>query len=574
MLSRQTVDQVKAFTDIISIISDYIPLKRKGRNFVGFCPFHSEKTPSFTVSPDKLIWHCFGCHESGDLIAFVRKIDNLSFVEAVTVIAKKIGVEVTEDETSPFITQEEKDFKQVRDILFSIRDYFEAALLHASSAKSYFLDRGLTERTIKEFHLGYAPDTNDLVPLLIQQGFSERNIQRTGVFYLNQAGQLELRFRGRVIYPIIDYQGRTVGFGGRIFSQIDTALAKYINSEETPFFNKRKLLFGLSLATQSIREKGFAILMEGYMDVIMAHQFGFKNTVGSMGTALTEDHIQKLKRFTRTVYLAMDSDAAGQKAIERSLELLRKYEFNIFIVHYDAKDPADFLMQNGQDAFSEILKKAQSYIDYMYLQAKKRYGMSSIELKSRIIGEIIPLLKKETDPIIQSHYVKNIAKDLGVDFELILARLKKVDNMSTLKRIDTFNRQKDRFQKAEEILIYLMATDLEKRARILESLTIDEWHDDKIRSLVSFIQNSSLTNNELVDICNSEDQSLLAKIIIEGPEKQYHLENTDACIQLVKDYQKKQRMDYLQQKIKVLEKEVDQEAEILKLLQEMNQLRK
>lgn len=575
MLSQETINQVKSNADIIAIISEYVPLKKRGRNYIGLCPFHAEKTPSFTVSPDKQIWHCFGCHESGNLITFIQKIDNLNFVEAVTFIANRMGIKIIEDNKPQYISAEEKEFNQIRDILFQSRQYFEESLKKNKPAQNYLSQRKITDRSIKDFHIGYAPGTYDLLKELEKNGFEKELILKSGIAYQDDSGQVELRFRNRIIFPIIDYQGRTIGFGGRVFQEESANYAKYVNSEESLFFNKRKILFGLNLAKRTIQEKESVILMEGYMDVIMAHQFGFKNTVATMGTALTQEHIQKLMRFTKTFYLALDSDEAGQKAIERSLELLTKYDIKVFIVHYTEKDPADCLIQHGSDEFAKAITQAKSMLDHQYELAQQKYGIHTIESRSTIINEMIPFLKKEQDTIVKNYYIKRISRDLGVELEFIVARLKKIDNIGRVKQFIPVQKTKDKYFKAQEELLYLITTDLEIRSVIGKNLDQDDFLDERAKKIYTQALNCDLINQDFLNsLTEKGDQLFLSEILIKGEEEKNSRLAFQDYINLLKDYHRNQKIMSLKNQLKELEKQENQEEKITKLLQEMNILYK
>ncbi|MFC1616865.1 DNA primase [Candidatus Margulisiibacteriota bacterium] len=579
MLAATTVEQVKSYSDIVPIISEYVQLKRKGRNYVGFCPFHSEKTASFTVSPEKHIWHCFGCHASGNLISFIMKIDNLSFVEAITTLAKRLGIEVKEDSSSPFYTEEEKNKKQIRDILYEARELYKISLSNNPKLLDYLSQRGISQQSIKRFHLGYAAHDNSLINDLNKKQFSADNIAQSGLFISSNSNSFP-RFKNRLIVPIIDYQGRTVAFGGRILDNANNQ-AKYINSEESLIFNKRKILFGLNQAQSIIREQNFALIMEGYMDVIMAHQYGFQNTVAVMGTALTEPHIQKLKRFTDTLYLAFDNDEAGRTAIQRSLPGLQKFGMKIFIINYSEKDPADFLEKHGAEKFQVLIKNAYSFLDYFYKLCKSRYGIASIEARSKIIQDIIPYLKKEQDPIIQDHYIKKISQDLKIKHDFILAKSKKIATIVNNTRIVNINSQNNKYKKAEEAIIYLIATNLESRKYILETISLDDLIDEKAKIIYRKVQSTNLKNKDLIELLDrEEDKSYLTKIIFKGEDYNYQVnlgQLYQDYIQVLKQYQRNNKINLIKDDINKLANSGDSaqnDDKIKKLFLELSELKK
>ena len=390
MISQTTVEQVRAYTDIVAVISDYVSLKKRGRNFIGLCPFHSEKSPSFTVSPEKQLWHCFGCHSSGDHISFMMKVDNLTFVEAITHIAHKASITIVEEEKSFEVSLDERIKAQVLDVLFSAREAFAFFLNPESEGYRYALKRGLSDNMITCFHLGYAPLNWDPVTMLGAKGFSPDLIQKSGLVAVAEDGSFRPRFRHRLVFPVLDHRGRTVGFGARLIESREDS-PKYINTEETILFNKRKLLYGLDKAKNAIRDTGRVIVMEGYMDVIVAHQYGFEESVGSMGTALTAEHAQLLKRYTSVVYLAMDSDVAGQQSVERSCEVLKQAGFQSYVIGLSQKDPADVLQQNGAEFFQKAIQEALPMILFKFNRSLAKYDVSKIEQIPVILQEIIPL---------------------------------------------------------------------------------------------------------------------------------------------------------------------------------------
>ncbi|MFA5878983.1 MAG: DNA primase [Candidatus Margulisiibacteriota bacterium] len=570
MLAPKTIEDVKAYHDLVGLISEYVPLKKRGRNFLGLCPFHGEKTPSFTVSPDKKIWHCFGCHESGNLISFIMKIENLGFTEAVTSIAKKVGIEIIEEKEKKFVSKEDKDYYELGNLLYAAREFFKEQLLKNKPSYDYLIKRGLSEKSIKEFHLGYAPNTAELHSYLVAKGFNQEYLLKSGLYYLNDNQEIRPRFWQRIIFPIIDEKGRTIAFGGRIFNnEINTG--KYINTEETLLFNKRQVLFGLNQAKNVISENNALILMEGYLDVIFAHQFGFKNTVGSMGTALTEEQIKKIKRLTNTIYLAFDSDEAGKKAEARNSELLNAAELKVFLINYPAKDPADYLLEYGGESFQKLIKEADSLILAQYKKIKKEIGLDSIEKKLRILEKIKPILSKE-DSVVKDYYVKILSYDLGVDHEFIKEKLS--EHNQVLKKNNYFAyKNKNKYGKAEEIVLYLIAEKIEK-SLILENLKEENFVSPIGRSLFNKFKISDLKGSDLLNkLEEKEEKAFLSRILLLGGNKDnYLLDEINDYINTLKNYNKQNKLTDIKNRIRELEQDPTKEEELNLLLNEFNNL--
>ena len=570
MLSQKTIEDVKAYHDLVGLISLYIPLKKRGRNFLGLCPFHGEKTPSFTVSPDKNIWHCFGCHESGDLISFIMKIENIGFSEAITMVANKVGIEIQEEKERKFFSKEDRDFYELGNLLYAAREFFKEQLKKNQAAYDYISNRKINEKSVKEFHLGYAPNNDDLLLLLKNKGVNPEYFPKSGLFYLNEANELKPRFRNRIMFPIIDEKGRTIAFGGRIFNnEINTA--KYINSEETLLFNKRQVLFGLNQAKSAIQEDNYLILTEGYLDVIMAHQYGFKNTVGSMGTALTEDQIRKIKRFTNTVYLALDSDEAGKKAETRNSELLYAADLKVFLIDYPAKDPADYLTQNGAEGFQMLIKEADSLFLAQYKKIKAEIGIESIENKIRIIDRIKPLIIKESS-IVKDYYAKIMASELGLDQEFIKEKLEGSRKVAQKPNFFAY-KNKNKYGKAEEIILYLVAEKIDKN-RILESLREEDFISKLGRSLFTKLAVLDFKGIDLINqLEDKEEKSFLSRIMLESSNKEtYSVEEINDYINTLKAFNKQNKLNELKIKIKELEQDPNNEEELSSLLNEFNRL--
>jgi len=439
-----TIDDIKSRLDIADIVSEHVPLKKAGRNFKGLCPFHSEKTPSFFVFPDTQTWHCFGaCQTGGDLFAYVMRHDHLEFAEALQVLAQKAGVQLEPPRTRD--SEREKQLDKLLDIHAAATTYFHELLLHSAedaAARAYVARRGLNEETIRRFQVGYAPDAwRGLTDHLLLRGYERPDLLEAGLIILRDDGGYHDRFRGRLMIPIRDTRGRVIGFGGRI---LDKGEPKYLNSPQTPLFNKSQLLFGLDMAKASIRAQGCVVIVEGYMDVLQAHQGGFANVVATMGTALTEQQLALLKRMTHRYVLALDPDAAGDQATLRGLAVARevlerqtvpvptargwiRYESrlnaDIRIMALPAGQDPDDLIRDAPASWEPLVQAATPLVDYYFQIATRDLDLTSAKSKSEIVDRLVPILTEIRDEVERTHYVQKLARLIRADEGTIRRKL-------------------------------------------------------------------------------------------------------------------------------------------------------
>jgi len=358
LFSDDILDEVAHANDIVDVVSSYFPLKKAGKDYVALCPFHSEKTPSFTVSPGKQIFKCFGCGRGGSVFNFVMAKENATFPEAVRILADRAGIELRED---PEARQRARGRRRTRDVLAWAMERFRAGLAHpraGEAAREYLAGRGLSQETIEAFGLGYAPEGWDnLIRAGKRDGIPLEALEKAGlVIPRNEGTGFYDRFRGRVIFPILDALSRPIGFGGRTLGDEEP---KYLNSPETPLFHKKEALYGLPQARQAIEQNRRAVVVEGYFDVIMPYQTGVRNGVATLGTALTDEHIRALRRYADEVVVVFDSDLAGQRAADRAMELFLAHDVRIVMaVVPDGKDPCDYCAAHGADAFRRVLAEA------------------------------------------------------------------------------------------------------------------------------------------------------------------------------------------------------------------------
>lgn len=412
MSNEDIKNEILSRTDIVEIISEYVRLTKRGRNFVGLCPFHTERTPSFTVSPDKQIYKCFGCGKSGNAITFLIEHNSLSFIEALTFLGNKYGVKVDLKE------HKQEDTTKIQDIYSVLKEsanYFNF-LLETQSGKDcneYFEARGFTKKTIKEYQLGYSPNSFDeLSKHLKKKGFSEEIIHLAGLTVESESGKLYDRFRNRAMFPIFDIFGRVIAFGARLLED-EKSQAKYINSPQTLVYDKSKVLYGLYQGKNKIISNNSAILVEGYADVLTLHQNGITNTVASSGTSLTVEQLKLLSRYTKNLIIMYDADSAGQNASERAIELALGQGFNPKIVVLPTgEDPDSILRNNGYKTFLRYFENSIDFIQFLFDKYKKTDKFSSASGKSEIINMIIKNINLIPDPLQQEFLMQELTVKL------------------------------------------------------------------------------------------------------------------------------------------------------------------
>ena len=408
------LDELIARNPIEDVVSQYVNLKRSGSNLFGLCPFHGEKTPSFSVSPDKGIYYCFGCHKGGSVINFEMEIEGLSYPDAVRALAKRAGLEVPEDE------QYQSRYRQ-QERLWALHKeaarFFHSRLYApiGANALQYATGRGMPKSILTKFGIGYAPDSwTDLVDYLRSKNYTDQELRDSGLVTVSQKnGNLFDRFRDRLMFPIIDVRGNVIGFGGRIMDSSDKSAAKYLNSPETLIFNKRKNLFALNLAKKS--KLGYLILVEGYMDAIALHQYGFDCAVASLGTALTEDGANLLSRYTEQVVLIYDGDEAGQNATQRAIPILEKAGLQVKVLKMrDAKDPDEYLKKFGADRFRILLEESANRVEYQLNAILKKYDLRDDEQKVQYLQESAGLIGSLSSAVQREVYGGRVAEAAGI----------------------------------------------------------------------------------------------------------------------------------------------------------------
>lgn len=425
-IQKDFIDLVRSSTDIVSLVSQYVPLKPSGASFKGLCPFHTEKTPSFHVNPERQIFHCFGCHEGGDAFKFLMLYEKLSFVEAIQQLASRAGL--TMPRTSGAARKEDEE----RTILLRLQDeaagYYQKTLRETpqgAKARAYLSKRGLTDETLERFGLGLALDQwTGLLEHLTRRGARPEQVERAGLAIPRKGGRGYYdRFRARVIIPIRSESGKIVAFGGRVLGQGEP---KYLNSPESPIYNKSSVLYGFDRAKEAIRKEGFAILMEGYMDCLQAYQAGFGHAVACCGTSLTKGHTRLLKRYTDRVVVNFDPDVAGERAARRSIDILLEEGFEVRVLTLpDGQDPDRFLVEQGPDRYGKLLGEAVSFVEFLIREAGKRYDVSDPRGRASLLNEILPVLGKIPNRVERVGYIGPLAEHAGITDQTILNELRR-----------------------------------------------------------------------------------------------------------------------------------------------------
>lgn len=425
MIPEQIIEEIKARSELVSVVEQYVHLdKRSGSNFFGLCPFHSEDTPSFSVSPSKQIYYCFGCHKGGDVIHFIMDVEKCSYPLAIRSLAERAGIQIPESEDEEYRQRSELN-KQLQAIDLEAARYFYHCLNSSdgTACREYLSKRGLTTSTIRKFGLGYAPEGWDGLFLHLRaKGFTDEDLLlKTGLFKRGKTGQLYDLFRHRLMFPIMDVMGKVVAFGGRV---LDDSMPKYINSPENPVYTKGRHLFGLNLAKSSHQPN--LVMVEGYMDAIALHQAGVDNTVASLGTALTENQAQLLRKYTDSVVIAYDADAAGQTAALRSLDILSSKGIKVTVLQVpEGKDPDEYIQRNGPERFHSLLDKALPLLDFKLL-AVRRANTVGTELD--ILGyqdAACRILAQEENAIVRELYSVKLAEELNATSETVLREIER-----------------------------------------------------------------------------------------------------------------------------------------------------
>jgi DNA primase len=572
------IDEIKNRLDIVEVISSYIKLQKAGANFRAICPFHSEKKPSFFVSPARQIWHCFGCSRGGDIFGFVKEIEGVEFGDALRILAQKAGVELKKQ--PPELKTERKRLYEICELTTK---FFERQLKESKTgkeAKKYLLDRGVTEESIKKWRIGYAPDVwQGLSDFLNSRGYQKEEIEKAGLGLSSEMGSFYDRFRGRIIFPIFDLNSQVVGFTGRVFKDRDKKeIAKYVNTPQTLLYDKSRILYGLDKAKVEIRKKDFCILVEGNTDAMMVSQAGFGNVVATSGTALTPFQLKILKRYSDNLLTAFDMDVAGDAATKRGIDLAQLQGFNVKVVTFpQGMDPADVIFKNPKD-LEKYLNEAKLILDFYFESAFSKFDKDSPEGKREISKILLPIIKRIPNKIVQSHWVGELAKRLrakeeDIDEELKKVRLEGYSEIYGLEPEEITNLPpKSRRELLEERLVVLILKSTQNLGMIEENQIT--CLSPKIREILTCLKtNPNLDvkkfNSELANLFNY----LALKSEIEEIEEKDIVPEIQCCLKEIQGIEIKNKLNQISQDIRNAEEEKDWKK-VEKLTREFNQIAK
>jgi len=565
------IDEIKNRLDIVEVISSYVRLKKAGANYKALCPFHSEKKPSFFVSPARQIWHCFGCSRGGDVFKFIMEIENLEFGDALRILAQRAGVELKK--ISP-------ELKTERQRLYKILEWatkFFEKQLEASSfgkeTKEYLLSRKISEESIKKWRLGYSPNAwQSLTDFLVSKGYKKEEIEKAGLAIKSEQGSFYDRFRGRIMFPIFDLNSQVIGFGGRVFkSESD---AKYVNIPNTLLYDKSKVLYGLNEAKMEIRKKDVCILVEGYTDCILSHQAGIKNVVSTSGTALTSYQLSILKRYSENLILSFDMDLAGDWATKRGIDLAQLKRFNIKVARLTKeKDPADIISESHKN-WEMIIDKARPIMDFYFESAFSKADPGKLEGKKEISKILLPVFKRIPNQIEKSHWVSKLAKKLEVkekDIEEELNKLK-AEIISQDIEISAPSIQKTRKELLEERFLSLILKNIQNLNLVKENQI--QYFSPKSKKILTGLKKDRNFDFEklpkdIFDFYNF----LCLKSEIEDIDKEQILSEIQFCLKEIQLIEIKNQLDQMSKEIKRAE-EVKDLNKVEDLTKKFNQLAK
>ena len=563
-ISEEILEKIKSQNDIVDVISERVRLKKAGRNFTGLCPFHNEKTPSFSVSQEKQIYKCFGCGEAGNVISFVMKDKNLPFIEAVKYLSNRANIPLK------LGNGEQSQSNRKKELLYKVNveaaKFFFSNLMNNQNAKEYFLNRGIKEETIKKFGLGYANDSwNSLMFYLRKKGINDGLLEEAGLISVNkEKGRKYDRFRNRVMFPVFDYQGKVIGFGGRV---LDDSKPKYLNSPETLVFQKGTNLYGLNFALKHNMSERYFVIVEGYMDLISLHQYGITNVVASLGTALTINQARLLKRYADKVVISYDADLAGQMATLRGLEILRTAGFDVRVLSIpQGKDPDEYVRSNGREAFLKLINNAEPLIDYRIKKAEEGIDFKnsqSVILYSKRIMDII----SDLDPIEKDVYIKKASENTGIKEQALydILKIKMKDNRENDFRN---NKEEDRsklyvepgFLKAERTLLKMMLENEEYLQYIEERISENDFillEHKEIFTVIILGKGENINNIESFIESRLSNAKSIGELVKIKEENIFFADNIkvqiDDLINEIHSYKLKQRIDQLRKEQKELE---------------------
>ncbi|MDO4282918.1 MAG: DNA primase [Clostridia bacterium] len=519
--SDDLIEEVISQNDIVDVIAEYVSLKKSGRNYMGLCPFHREKTPSFCVSMDKQIFKCFGCAEGGNVITFIMKVENLEFWDAIEVLAERAHIDTERFEVKTFYNNKMESKKDLKETLYKLNKdvglYYHNNLVEIlkeekSLVKDYIIKRKLDIRTINKFGIGYANGKISLYDHLTKLGYTKEDMLASGVLVQNDRGRIYDRFYSRLIFPIFDIRDRTIAFGGRV---LDKSLPKYVNSPENEVYHKGKTLYALNFAK---REKlNYIIIVEGYMDAIALQKSGFKNAVASLGTALTENQARLIKKYTDNVIIGYDQDGAGQDATLRGMDILVSQKLNVKVLvldKEDVKDPDEYINKYGAQRYEKCIENAMSLVEFKISKLEKSLNLDDIDSKIKFLTEVANILSKIDNNIERDIYIDKIAKKYRMGTGPIIAEIEKrlTNNISNNIELDIQNLNKKmqlvtniRKRQEQYIVALILSKDKKIQNILFDKILPNDIYDESVRKVYDFLV-------KLKDQCDINQVDILSKI--------------------------------------------------------------
>jgi DNA primase len=575
------IDEIQSKLDIADIIGGYISLKRAGRNFRACCPFHHEKTPSFVVSPVKGIYHCFGCGAGGDMISFVMKHESLEFMEALKILADKAGVSLSDmkggfRQRGPSRTAS-SGLHRVNEFAANYYNTLLVGSVKASVGRKYLAQRGLNAESVSLFKIGYSPaEWDSFLKFARSKGVSETVLEKAGLIIPGKNNGFYDRFRSRVIFPIFDMRSKIVAFGGRI---LDDSMPKYMNSPESEVYVKGRHLYGLNFAMDEIRKKDYAIIVEGYLDLIIPFQNNIKNIVATLGTALTVEQIRLIKRLTCNVVIIYDADEAGQAASLRGLDLLVSEGLFVKIASLpEGMDPDSYVRKHGSDGLLKIIDSAQNLFDYKLKLLLDKFNPAESEDKTKIATEMLPTIKRIENSVLRSDYIKRLSKALFVSEDDLLEEMEKVKLDYSYLGEDKIVKHENRIRPAEKIIISLMMEDPAIAQEVKAVLKKEEFLSLDIRKIADVIyqmldSNDTPNERKVINHINDENLSHIIYESLEETEKLVDREKTlHDCIAGIKRDNMILKKKGLTTLIKQAESKGD-DIMLMKLIKQLDSLR-
>ena len=569
------IDQVRSSVSIVDLIGGYVGLKKSGKDYAALCPFHQEKTPSFMVSEGKQIFKCFGCGVGGDIFSFVMLIENLGFPESIQYLAERHGIPI------PQASQpgaKDKQPARLAKIMETATQFFQQSLKEKKEALDYLSDRQISEETIQQFGIGYAPPGRRLLDRLKEQGISEEEAIACGLVREDDSGRHYDKFRNRIMFPIRNLSGRAIAFGGRILGD---GVPKYLNSPDTVLYKKSQNLYPLSVTRDEIRRRDFAILVEGYFDCVVPFQFGVRSIVASLGTSLTEDQVKILGRYTRNVVVNFDPDSAGTAAAMRSLDLFLAEGFRVNVLQLPGgTDPDTFIRTEGRQVYLDRVKASQPYLEFALSQfidsQRDPFGPKG---KQEIVLQILPYLSKIPNQIERVEYVSRVAARLQLDENLILLEMRKMPSRTGSTPELKFPRLLDQITPAENTLLTALL-DEEWTSLVFQQLDPILFEGLRTREIFekAFDLNQQEEKLDLIRLRNlvtdEDDRSLLESLALSSPNHPLSEELIRSSVLALRKKQYQRLSHQIQEKIKVAEKEDPQSGRIDELLVEKEEIRR